>query len=150
MKIAECPICEAKFDISNVPEQTKVRCGQCKRVFGLIQDGEVIPYFEELTLAPIAEQMKPLAPPTGQPETEPEEVEPEPEYERIIIRRRVPEPQAETTEEKRLDPLLLIAGLVSLAAIIVLIYTFTEINRPVESYLRDKLHIPASEERPVK
>jgi len=113
MKIVECPICESKFDITNLPEETKLRCGQCKRVFAVVREGEAVPFFEEVTLSPIGASKQA-----------------EPEYERVVRRRK------SVGEEERVDPLLLIAGLIGLAVIITLIYTFTEVSRPVEALAR--------------
>ncbi|MBA7673279.1 hypothetical protein ES703_81473 [subsurface metagenome] len=134
MKIVECPICESKFDIANLPEGTKLRCGQCKRVFALVKDGEAVPYFEEVTLSPIAAPRKPKP-----------KVEAEPEYEKVVIRRRAPVAEAE-----KLDPLLLVAGLIGVAAIITLIYTITECMRPVEAILRKERRVTRIEETSKK
>ncbi|MEK7449725.1 MAG: hypothetical protein AAB019_09625 [Planctomycetota bacterium] len=47
MKIVECPLCESKFDISRASEGTRLKCGSCKKIFGVVQGGEMVPVFDE-------------------------------------------------------------------------------------------------------
>jgi hypothetical protein len=78
-KLVECPICNSKFDTTNIPEGTKLKCNQCKEIFGIIQGGQMV----SVGVITAPEPMPELEPePELIPELEPEpmpELEPEPE-----------------------------------------------------------------------
>lgn len=54
-KLITCPKCNSKFDITNIPEGTKLKCNQCKEIFGMIRNGQMVPIESTPALEPIPE-----------------------------------------------------------------------------------------------
>lgn len=149
MKLIECPICDSKYDIEKVPDGTKLKCARCKKVFGMVQDGDLVPILEKevVTAAPPPKPVKkPLPPPEEEPYAEEEVAE---EYEEVparpvmsrprtqvpsrLVRRRDAYYYEEPVEKKKApkpDLLLVIGGLVGLVGIGTLIYVWHTINQP--------------------
>lgn len=145
MKLVECPVCDSKFDIEKVPNGTKLKCGKCKKVFGVVEDGEVMPIFEEpvkktTTVSPKTQAKKEEIVYTSQSGLmEVDKIEKD-GYEEVIIKRHARggdrRGQAAAVSDEyektpRLEPVLYVGALVAIFAIFSLFYILSIINKPL-------------------
>jgi hypothetical protein len=127
--IVECPICDSRFDVTKLPEGSKVKCSKCQKVVGKLVAG---------ALVPILESVKKSSPTVKQPVIYSDEGD---DYEEVVVRRRVTRGMAaadaaiQETRPSLLarDPaelLLAVAGVVGLCAIATLAYAIFKYSQP--------------------
>jgi hypothetical protein len=140
MKLVECPICDSQFDIEKVPDGTKLKCGKCKKVFGVVEGGEMMPIFDESvkTAAPPAEEVV-YTSDSGLIEIDKVA---KGGYEEVVIKRRMPGArgrggrpstyrEALAAQKPKPEPILYVGALVAIAAIISLFYIWSTISQPL-------------------
>lgn len=120
--IVECPICDSRFDVSKLPDGSKIKCSKCKKVVGKLVGGALIPILEAVKKAPV-QQRRPVR------------YVNEDDYEEVIVRRRVPHgaapDEAYPPVKEKQDIFLTVAGLVGFFAIVTLVYALFKSAQPV-------------------
>jgi hypothetical protein len=127
MKLVECPICDSKFDIEKVPEGTKLKCGKCQKVFGVVRSGEMIPVMDAQKPAP--ESLPEESPAESQTVRRPSTVQPmrASQIKRSSQIKEPPKPKPKP------EPLLYVGSLVAFLAIGMFFYVFSLVQKPAQA-----------------
>lgn len=138
--IAECPICDTKYDISPLKDGMKLKCTRCHKVVGTISGGALLPILETIKAPELPKKAAPR-PSAGAGVGE------ESVYEEVIVRKRVPRSGAPSRlvaapQPPREKPpvMLVLAGVTGLAALVVVVYITFMLYQPQEIFKAPTKH----------
>lgn len=129
MKLVECPICDSKFDIEKVPEGTKLKCGKCQKVFGVVRSGEMIPIMDEQKPAPAPASLPEESPAKSPTVRRPSTIQPikASQMKRASQIKEPPKPKPKP------EPLLYVGSLVAILAIGMFFYVLSLVQKPADA-----------------
>jgi hypothetical protein len=140
--IAECPICDTKYDITSLKDGMKLKCTRCHKVVGTVSGGSLLPILETIKAPALSKKIAPKL-------IAQEGVGEESVYEEVVVRKRVPRGSvlsrlAPTPQIRREKPpiMLMLAGVAGLTALTSVVYITFMLYQPQEIFKAPAKHMP--------